>query len=70
MSYACCKFVVGVPPAAPAPSPNFETLKNKAFDVSDKLVVVLNTDKIPIKIPLVEKLENSTNGSVAIPATA
>jgi hypothetical protein len=53
LSYACCKFVVGAPPAAPTPSPNFDTLKNNAFDVSDKSVQVLKTDKIPIKIPLV-----------------
>jgi hypothetical protein len=70
LSYACCKFVVGLPPAAPVASPNFETLKNNAFDVSLKLVVVLNTDKTPINIPLFEKFENSTYCSVAIPATA
>jgi hypothetical protein len=45
-------------------------LKNNALDVSDKLVALLATDKIPIKIALFEKLENSTNGSFEIPATA
>jgi hypothetical protein len=68
--YACCKFVVGVPPAAPVASPNFDVLKNNALDVSLKSVVVLNTDKTPIKIALFVKLENSTYCSVARPATA
>jgi hypothetical protein len=53
LSYACCKFVVDVPPAAPVASPNLETLKNNAFVVSVKSVAVLNTDKTPINIPLV-----------------
>jgi len=68
--YACCKFVVGVPPAAPEESPNFETLKNIAFVVSVKSVALLNTDKTPINIALFEKFENSTYCSVARPATA
>jgi hypothetical protein len=68
--YACCKFVVGVPPAAPVESPNFDALKNIALEVSLKSVAELNTDKIPIKIALLLKFENSTYCSVAIPATA
>jgi ubiquinone biosynthesis protein UbiJ len=51
-------------------SPNLDTLKNKALSVSVKSVAVLNTDKTPINIPFVSRFENSTNCSVAIPATA
>ena len=50
--YACCKFVVGVPPAAPVDSPNFEALKNSTLLLSLKSVAELNTDKTPIKMPL------------------
>ena len=50
--YACCKFVVGVPPAAPVDSPNFDALKNNALDVSLKSVAFFVTDKTPTKIPL------------------
>ena len=68
--YACCKFVVGVPPAAPVASPNLDTLKNNALDESVKSVAELKTDNTPIKIPFVWKLTNSTYCSDAIPATA
>ena len=68
--YACCKFVVGLPPAAPVDSPNFEALKNNAVDVSLKSVASFVTDKTPIKIALFWKLTNSTYCSVFIPATA
>jgi hypothetical protein len=68
--YACCKFVVEVPPAAPVDSPNFDALKNKALEVSVKSVAELNTDITPINIALLEKFENSTYCSVARPATA
>ena len=70
MLYACCKFVVGLPPAAPVDSPNFDAVKNNALEVSLKSVAELNTDKTPIKIPLFVKFENSTYCSVARPASS
>jgi hypothetical protein len=68
--YACCSVVVEIPPAAPTVSPNFDVKKNRALEVSLKLVAVLKTDNTPIKIPLFVKLLNVLNCSVAIPSIA
>ena len=58
--------VVDKPPDPPINSPNLETKKNLAYAISDKFVVFEATDKIPINIPLFEKLENVVNTSLWI----
>ncbi len=58
------------PPAAPTVSPNLDTKKNWAFDVSLKSVALLKTLNIPIRTALFVKFGKTVNVSVCIPAIA